>query len=357
MKPVTVSAFERSDPPVHVLIDIVHPADVLFFLRPIRMLQARGDRVTVVSRQKDVATDLLDGFGVSHRVISKQGSGVVSLARELLHRDWSLWRIVRRDKPDVMLGFGGVAISHVGRLTGVPSVAFYDSETATLQNRITFPFVTQLVVPESYDGPVPEKRTMRLPGTKDLSYFHPNAFKPDRARALDAGLDPDGPNVFVRIVKWGANHDIGKSGWSVEIANRLVDTFKEKARLHVSAEEDVPDVLKPFLWTGQPEDVHHLLGHSDVYLGESATMACEAATMGTPAIYAGHDFLGYTRGLERAGLLHNVMPEDRNTLPELAKSLLNNRDAFDTARAHWLAACPDWAESIVDIADRFATSD
>lgn len=341
---------------MHVLIDIVHPADVLFFLRPIRMFKARGDRVTVVSRQKDVATDLLDGFDISHQVISKQGSGIVSLARELVQRDLALWRKIRRDKPSVMLGFGGVAISHIGRLTSVPSVAFYDSETAKLQNRITFPFVTQLVVPESYDGPVPERRTLRLPGTKDLSYFHPNAFKPDRARALQAGLDPERPNVFVRIVKWGANHDIGKSGWSTTIANELVHAFKGKARLHVSAEENVPDVLKPFLWTGKPEDVHHLLGHSDAYVGESATMACEAVTMGTPAIYAGHDFLGYTRGLERAGLLHNVMPENRDTLPKLARSLLENRAAFDSARKDWLSASPDWAESIVDIADRFAKS-
>ena len=341
---------------MHVLIDIVHPADVLFFLRPIRMFETRGDRVTVVSRQKDVATDLLDSFGISHHVISRQGSGLVSLACELVQRDWALWRKVRKDKPDVMLGFGGVAISHVGRLTGVPSVAFYDSEAATLQNRMTFPFLTQLVVPDSYYGPVPKSRTMRLPGTKDLSYFHPDAFKPDHEKAVKAGLDADGKNVFVRVVKWGANHDIGKSGWSDEVAAELVSTFEGKARLHVSAEDDVPAVLKPYLWKGNPEDVHHLLGHSDVYLGESATMACEAITMGTPAIYAGHDFWGYTRALETAGMLRNVRPKDRETLPSVAKSLLDDRKAFDDARQDWLAACPDWAKSIVDITDRFATS-
>lgn len=336
---------------MHVLIDIVHPADVLFFYRPINMLKARGDRVTVVSRQKDVATDLLDAFGIEHQVISHQGSGGrVALARELLQRDFALWRLVRRNRPEVMLGFGGVAIAHVGRLSGIPSVAFYDSETATLQNRITFPFITRLIVPDSYDGPVTEARTTRLPGTKDLSYFHPDAFQPDRERAVAAGLDPSRPNVFVRIVKWGANHDIGKSGWSEEVARKLVSTFEGIAKLHVSAEEDVPEVLRPHLWQGDPQDVHHLLGHAEVYVGESATMACEAVTMGTPAIYAGHDFLGYTRGLERAGLLKNVMPQDRATLPALARSLLDDRSAFDAARQDWLKACPDWARSIVQIA-------
>ena len=340
---------------MHVLIDIVHPADVLFFKRPIEMFQARGDRITVVSRQKDVATDLLDSFGIAHQVISRQGSGsVVSLARELLQRDLALWRVVRRDRPDVMLGFGGVAIAHVGALKGIPSVAFYDHEAATLQTSITYPLISRLVVPESYNGKVPEKRTQRLPGTKDLSYFHPDAFKPDRSRAIAAGLDPKRKNVFVRVVKWGANHDIGKSGWSSDIAAGLVETLGVEAKLHVSAEEDVPDVLKPHLWKGAPQDVHHLLGHADLYVGESATMACEAATMGTPAIYAGHDFPGYTQGLGKAGLLRNIAPGNRNQLPLMAKALLDDRAAFDTARDTWLANCPDWAKSIVQIANEMA---
>ena len=98
---------------MHVLIDIVHPADVLFFVRPIRMFEKRGDRVTVVSRQKDVATDLLDAFGIAHQVISRQGSGGrVALARELLQRDLGLWRLVRRDRPEL----GVIVITHFQRL-------------------------------------------------------------------------------------------------------------------------------------------------------------------------------------------------------------------------------------------------
>ncbi len=340
---------------MHVLIDIVHPADVLFFRRPIATFEARGDRVTVVSRKKDVATDLLDAFGIEHQVISTQGSGnLFSLARELLQRDFALWRQVRRDRPDVMLGFGGVAIAHVGKLTGVPSVAFYDHEAATLQTRITYPLVSRLVVPDSYNGPIPQTRTTHLPGTKDLSFFHPNAFRPDREKAIVAGLDPDRRNVFLRIVKWGANHDIGKSGWTNEIAADLLSAFDGAAKLHVSAEDNVPEVLEPHLWRGSPEDVHHLLGHADLYVGESPTMACEAVTMGTPAIYAGHDVLGYTRGLEQAGLLKIVRPDDRAGLPPLAQSLLRDRSGFDSARRDWLVTCPDWAESIVNIADEMA---
>ena len=274
---------------MHVLVETVHPADVLFFRRPMAMLAARGHRVSVVSRRKDVTCALLDRFGVEHTPISTQGRGLAGLALELLLRDARLLARVRRDRPDVMLGFGGVAIAHVGRLTGVPSLVVYDSENARLQTRLAWPVLTRLVVPEDYAGPVPDGRTERLPGIKELSYFHPSTFRPDRAEAVALGLDPERANVFLRTVRWGANHDLGKTGWSAETAADLVAALAPHAALHVSAETEPPAALRPYLWRGDPDRVHHLLGCCDAYVGESATMACEAAVMGVPALYAGVD--------------------------------------------------------------------
>lgn len=342
---------------MRILIDIVHPADVLFFLRPIRAFLARGDGVTVASRHKDVACDLLDRFGIAHQPISRAGKGLGGLASELFMRDLALLRLARRTRPHVMLGFGGVAISHVGRLLGIPSVSFYDSENARLQTRLTWPFITHLTVPEDYDGPVPQGRTDRLPGTKDLSYFHPNGFRPDRAEAIAQGLDPDRPNVFLRFVRWNANHDIGKRGWSAAEAEALAAALATVAKLHVSAESWVPGVLAPHLWRGDPSKVHHLLGCCDAYAGESATMACEAVAMGVPALYAGVDFPGYTRGLAREGILTLLRPQERGGLAQAVQALLSGREGFAAARDRWLARCPDWADAIMARADLHALRD
>lgn len=339
---------------MHILVEIVHPADVLFFLRPIRHFQARGDKVTIVSRHKDVACELLDGFGLDHQPISTASRGLAGLARELISRELALWRIVRRDRPQVMLGFGGVAISHVGRLTGIPSSVFYDSENARLQTRITWPFVSGLTVPEDYDGPTPKARTRYMKGVKELSFFYPSAFRRDRRAALVSGLDPDRPNVFVRIVDWRANHDIGKSGWTEELAQAVVARLSDKAKLHVSAENNVPEALKPYLWQGDPGQVHQLVAHCDALIGESATMASEAAVLGVPSIYAGVDFPGYTKGLERRGLVRLIRPEDRGSVPDVVEDLLRSRQEFDKAHAEWLADVPDWADEIVREADRLA---
>lgn len=339
---------------MHALIEIVHPADVLFFVRPIRILQARGHRISVVSRRKDVACDLLDRLAIPHDPISAQGTGLLGLGAELLRRDAALLRRIRRDRPDVMLGFGGVAISHAGRLSGVPSLVIYDSENARLQTRLAWPFLTRLIVPEDYAGPLPRGRAERLPGIKDLSYFHPGAFRPNRGEALALGLDPTRPNLFVRTVRWGANHDIGKSGWSDAEADALVAALAPRAKLHVSAEGEAPPALRPHLWQGDPSRIHHLLGCCDAYAGESATMACEAATMGVPAIYAGVDLPGYVAGMDRRGLVRWIAPEARGTLAAQAEALLTDRVRFDAAHADWLAACPDWAVAVADRAEALA---
>lgn len=339
---------------MRVLVDIVHPADVLFFLRPIRRFLARGDAVLIASRRKDVACELLDRFGLEHEPLTTAGSGLAGLAGELVRRGVAIAARARAFRPEVMLGFGGVAASHAGRVLGVPSVVFYDSENARLQTRLAWPFVTHLTVPEDYAGPTPAGRTSRLKGTKDLSYFHPAAFAPDRERALRAGLDPSRKNIFVRLVSWRANHDIGKTGWDGALAERLVATLGADCALHVSAEADAPPAFKPFLWAGDPADAHHLMAHCDLVAGESATMACEAVALGAPAIYAGVDTPGYVRGLERRGLLKILPPTERTRLPEACANLLADRRAFDAARTAWLDQCPDWCDAVVAAADAHA---
>ncbi len=333
------------------LVDIVHPADVLFFLRPIRILKERGHAVDVASRRKDVTGDLLVSFGIEHTPVSDQGQGLISLGLELVRRDLAIYRRLRSQTYDATLGFGGVAISHAGRVAGVPSHVVYDSENATLQTRLAWPFLTRLIVPEDYAGKVPDGRTERLPGIKELSYFHPAAFRPDREIALSLGLAPDRPNIFLRLVRWGANHDVGKTGWSAAQTVAVVAALAPLAKLHVSAEADPPEALTPHLYRGDPKQVHHLLAHCDGYVGESATMACEAATLGTPAIYAGVDLPGYVAGMDRRGLVQWIPPDRRGELPERASALVADRTAFAQAHAAWIAALPDWAEAVADRAE------
>lgn len=301
-----------------ILVDIVHPADVLFFLNPIRKWQRAGHTVQVVSRCKDVTAGLLDAFSVEHRVISKAGTNLVSLGLELVRRDLVLLGVARQFRPDVMCGFGAVSISHVGKILGIPTVSFYDTERAPLQHRATLPFISHLHVPQSYDGPIARNRTSRFPGTKDLSYLHPDNFTPDRDLALAAGLAVGAPNFFIRLVGWQANHDLGHAGWKPDTTRKFVRYLSEQGRVHISSELSLPDELEEYRYRGRVEHVHHLLAHCTCYIGESATMAGEAVLLGVPSVYAADDRRCYTDELAARELLWKVPVVD---FPSLCRAV------------------------------------
>ena len=341
---------------MRVLFDIVHPADVLFFKRPLDHLISRGVETLILSRHKDVTCGLLNGFGFARRPISTAGRGSIGLAAELVRRDVATARAARKFRPDVMIGFGGIAIAHAGKLLGIPSISFYDSENATRQTRLTWPFIDRLYVPLAYEGVTPKGRTIRLPGTKELSYLHPSAFAPDRETAIRHGLDPELDNFFVRIVDWRANHDIGKSGWSGDRLRQVIEFLSQHGRVHVSSEIPLPDSMASLRYCGTTTEVHHLVGHCRLVVGESATMASEAAIMGVPAIYCGRDFPGYVNELETAGLIH-TLPADRSEglVALIEASLAAPATSTRDARDRYVAERPDWASAVIEAIDTTVT--
>jgi predicted glycosyltransferase len=308
---------------VKVLIDIVHPADVLFFLNPIKELRQNGHDVKIVSRIKDVTCELLDLYGLAHKPISKVKKGVIGLGLELIKRDISLFKEVRDFRPDVMAGFGGVSISHVGKLLGVPSLSFYDTEKANLQLRLTTPFITHMYVPDSYQGDIPAGKSSIFPGTKDFSYFHKDNFKPDIDSAVKAGLVPKKKNYFIRLVAWNANHDFGVNGWNVQVLAGVIDYLTNELGgvVHLSSEDELPENFSNYLYKGDKHLIHHLLSHCELYIGESATMAGEAVMLGVPAIYAANDQRGYTDELENQGLLWTLLDIQTHAICNLIKSV------------------------------------
>jgi predicted glycosyltransferase len=306
---------------MRLLLDLVHPADALFFHRAVRQLEAEGAQVRIASRDKDVLPHILDALGHEHEVLTRAGVGILGLGRELALRDLRLWRLARRFRPDAMAGFGGVAISHVGWATGIPSISFYDSEHARLQIRLALPFIGEWHVPECWWGPEAKGRTYRFPGNKQLAYLHPDHFTPEPGRAIAAGWEPDRDNFVMRLVAWKAGHDIGKSGMSAAAATRLALFLAARGRLHVTAEGSLPEALEPYRYRGDVLDFHHLLAHCRLSVGESATVASESVALGVPTVLFCAIELGYVAEQEQAGLVRHVRGDEEEVFAAVGAAL------------------------------------
>lgn len=340
---------------MRILVDLTHPGDVHFFRQAIEIWRERNHTVLVTARRKDLVVDLLQRLAIEHDDLGAARSGLMGLSVELFARTFRLCRRVRRFRPDVMTSIAGVFIAQAGWLCRVPSVVFYDTENAILSNLLTYPFCTTVVTPRCYAGPVPAGKHRTYPGYQELAYTHPQRFTPDPERLAAYGLARDEPFIFVRLVAWGAAHDTRDHGFTrVEDAIRQLEPF---GRVVISSEGPVPQVLAAYRLTGPPEHVHHLLAFARLYIGESATMASESATLGTPAIFVSTTGRGYTDEQERRyGLTYTFRDRrtaQRDAVAKAAEILSDHgsKESWRLKRERMLADSVDVTELVVTLVE------
>ena len=111
---------------MRVLIDAVHPADV-WTLGAVedRLLAAEAETLWVSRPGKDSVVELIDARGRPHVRGPRCGTSMPTLARELIVRDWRVWRTVRSFRPDVILTRSPAGV-HAGRATRTP--VLYDTD-------------------------------------------------------------------------------------------------------------------------------------------------------------------------------------------------------------------------------------
>jgi predicted glycosyltransferase len=278
---------------MRVLVEILHPAHVHFFKHAIAAWTRRGDEVLVLSREKDCTNDLLTACGIPFRSISSIGSRKWQLLPEMVVRDFRMVRAAREFRPDVLVGIMGVTIVQVGRLIRRPAVVCYDTENADLTNRFVYPLAHSVCTPTCYQAPV-RGRHVTYPGYHELAYLHPRRFQPDRKVVESLGIDPGRPFFILRYVSWQASHDLGEQGLGAGFKRKIVGLLARRGRVLITSEAPLPEDLAPYHFPLPPAPMHDVLAFSRLRVGESATMASEAAVLGVPALFISDTGRGYT---------------------------------------------------------------
>ncbi|KPN29190.1 hypothetical protein SY89_03424 [Halolamina pelagica] len=268
---------------MRLLVDVTHPAHVHLFRNAIATLRRRGHEVRVVAREKDVTLDLLSAYGIEHTSLSRARPGAAGALREWTGRGLRLARLARAFDPDVVLSRLNPTAAYVATALGVPNVVFHDTEVAGLLDRVTLPAAAVVATPAAFDRELPTEH-LRYRGFHELAYLHPARFEPDADRLREHGVDPHEPYAVVRLVAMDAHHDRGSEGFAPETVRRLVDGLADHGEVYVSSESPLPEGLAGHAPPVPVDAMHDLLAFADCYVGDSSTMATEAAVLATPSV-------------------------------------------------------------------------
>ncbi len=244
-----------------VLIDIKHPAQVHFFKNLIWELDKKGHEVLVTSRDKEMTNHLLGKYGIPHKSLSKIGRGKLGLLKELITRSLKIVGVIIKFKPDIIVEEMGI-VAPIGWAFRIPTLVFYDSDIAKLTNPFAYFFGTKFITPASFRVHFGEKQ-MRYLGYQSLTHLHPKYFHPDKGVLRTLGLVPGETFTIVRFVSWGASHDFGHKGMSIERKREAIQEFEKYGKVFITSEKELPEDLEKYRLKINPEncgrDRNHLL--------------------------------------------------------------------------------------------------
>ena len=275
-----------------ILVGMSHPAHFHLFHHTMEILKRDNHTVSVVITPKDVLEDLLKASDINYIRLTERNdySGVTGKLAKLLNTSVKLDKLVREYQPDLMIG-SFTQMAWVGRIRKIPSFFFGEDDiTYTfLQSLITYPFIKHIVAPLETKVGIFNYKTIAYNGTQKLACLHPIVFVPDASRI--PGVDVNHPFSIIRIVNLNAYHDVARKGLNSDILRRIIQKAETIGPVYISSEKDLPEEFKNYRLPVAVSDIHHALAFATLFIGDSQSMAVEAAVLGTPALKC-NDFAG-----------------------------------------------------------------
>lgn len=271
-----------------------HPAHFHLYKNAIKNLKNDGYEVDVLIKKKENLEQLLQNSGIPYHNILREGRKDTKFGMGLgvVKRMWRLLGFVIRRRPLLLTGTS-VENSYIGPLMRIPVVYCGEDDAAVipLQAKMCYPGADAILTPDVCDDGKWNGKTTSYPSYHELAYLHPNHFTPSADIVREQGINPDKPYAIMRFVKLKANHDDNVQGINLQVALRLIEIMKPHMDIYITSERPLEPELEPFRIQINPIYMHDVMAFASLYIGDSQTMAMEAAVLGVPAIRF-NDFVG-----------------------------------------------------------------
>lgn len=312
---------------MRLLIDIGHPAHIHLFRNFAHEMIKRGHDVLFTCKEKEFEVQLLQHYNLPFHSFGKKKRTIIGKLLGIFSFGYYEIKTGYKFKPDIFLSHGSYSAAHASFFLKKPHISFED--TFNPEQVILYKPFTSAILTSDYPHPLRSEKVIKYKGYNELAYLHPKWYTPDNSIFKELGIDSDQPYVLLRFVSWNASHDIGHKGLNLRDKVRIIDSFKNIARVFISSEDALPEELIQYKITINPYRIHDVLAFASLYFGESSTMAEEAALLGTPSIYINTRGTFYTKHLEvDYGLLYNFAEDFAAVEDALKKGMeiLDNKD-------------------------------
>ena len=261
------------------LFEIAHPKHFYQF-KPLISKLSQANSIKIIARNKDVVLELLNAEEMDYTEYGIHGKKLTEklLAIPTILADYK--SIIKSFKPDYVISRSSPYAALLRKFHDFTNIILPDSEVVPLINKFVAPNSDIIITPKNFTLDYGKKH-YRVSSVFEAGYL--KDFKPEREKLTMTGIENGEIFFIIRFVGWYANHDIKNYGFNLSEKMELINLLKKSGRVYISSESNLPGELKGYQLKINPADIHHYLHYAFLYVGDSQTMATEAALLGTPS--------------------------------------------------------------------------
>lgn len=352
---------------MNILIQMVHPAHYYYYRDTIANLKRDGHNVFVAITTKDMLESLVRDAGLEYVNIQpvSHKKSKIGFMWDMMLREWRMIKLCLKHHIDLLTG-STVEVSTVGWLLRKHEINIGEDDASVVGKYINTiaPFVQTRLTPVSCNNGKIEPKSVHYPGFLKLAYLHPHMFTADKGVLKKYGIDTTKPYFLLRFSGLNAFHDTGVKGISTEVAERIVSLLEPHGKIYITSERELEPQFEQYRLKINPLDIHHILAFASIYVGDSQSMANEAAMLGTPSLrfndFVGEKKIGVMEALEKKyGLTYGISSCEPQKLFDKVEELLamsNLREEFLERKEKMLSESIDVTSFLTWFIEHYPTS-
>ena len=336
------------------IFEFNHPKHYYQFKHVMSILQERGHSVKVLARDKDVLLKVLQEEGVPYSIFGVHKDSILGKVFSSLSIFKQYKKIARVYSPDIIVSKASLYGTLVAKVLKCKSYIFPDSEVVALTNRVVAPLATCVITPEPFSIDFGKKH-LRIKGLFEDCYLSPSVLPINYHYPEENSLKR--PYAILRFVGWAANHDLHKNGFSLDEKIELANSISKFLTVYISSEKELPEELAPYKLITPAAKIHDVLANADLYVGDSQTMATEAALLGTPAIRSNsfvgeNDMSNFKMLEEKYSLLVNIRDFEKVLSTAIDFARLSRKQEWRQKRESYYASIGNTNLYIADLLEQ-----
>ncbi len=325
---------------------LAHPAHYHYFKFSAQQLRKDGHEVIFLAKNKDILLSLLDNAGEKYEIIAhKKSKNYFQHILYAIQADLSVVRYLRTERVDMIIGSQLTGLIRRMTNTAIINTGEDDAKILGIYPFLAYTHTNSILSPICCDNGKWNSKTVPFPGFLKLAYLHPKHFSPDRKIVEQYQIDHDKPYFLIRFAKLNAHHDTGVSGISTNIAQHLIDMLRPHGQIYITSERELEPQFEQYRLHINPLDIHHVMAFATLYIGDSQSMANEAAMLGVPSLrfndFVGAKKIGVMEELEHVyGLTYGISSHEPERLYAKVEEFLempNLREVFQERRQKMLS--------------------